>query len=169
MNRFPPGESTMRTVRVLLILAAAALIARPLFAQDQPPEHKARGDRAARGGMGMLGDRLMKELNLTDEQKAKVKEVRAKYGMDSVLTDEQKKARKDAAEAAKTAGKNEREAMRAGFEAVKLTDEQKETLKKNGKTMMDEFKKILTDEQKEKLKSLIKERRGERKGPDASN
>jgi Spy/CpxP family protein refolding chaperone len=157
----------MRTVRVLLILAAAVLIARPLFAQDESKEHKARGGRDGRGGMGMLGERLLKELNLTGEQNAKVKEIRAKYGVESVLTDEQKKARKEAVEAAKTAGKNEREAMRAGFEAVKLTDEQKETLKKNGKAMMDEFKNLLTDEQKEKLKSLIKERRDHR-GADAS-
>jgi Spy/CpxP family protein refolding chaperone len=156
----------MRTVRVLLILAAAALIARPLFAQDQP-DHKARGDREGRGGMGMLGDRLMKELNLTDEQKAKVKEIRAKYGMDSVLTDEQKKARKDAVEAAKKDGKTGRDVFKAAADAVKLTDEQKETIKKNGKTMMDEIKKILTDEQKEKLKSLMQERRG-RRGSDAS-
>jgi Spy/CpxP family protein refolding chaperone len=150
----------MRTVRVLLILAVALLIARPLFAQDQPGP-KPRGDRAGRGGF--LGERLMKELNLTDEQKAKIKDIRAKYGMDSVLTDEQKKARTDAIDAAKKDGKKDRELMRAGFEAVKLTDDQKAKVRENGKTMMDEVKKVLTDEQKTKLESLMKERR-ERRG-----
>jgi len=154
----------MRTVRVLLILAAAVLIARPLFAQDQPKEHKApRGDREARGG-DFLG--FLRDLNLTDEQKTKAKEIAAKYGRDSVLTDEQKKARKEAVEAAKKDGKTGRDLMKAARDAVKLTDEQKAKAKENGKTLMEELKKILTDEQKEKLKSAMQNRRG-RKPADA--
>ncbi len=155
----------MRTVRVLLILAAALLIARPLFAQDQPPEHKARGDRPGRGGdfgMGFLGERVLKDLNLTDEQKTKLKDLRAKYGPDSVLTDEQKKAKTDAVEAAKKDGKKGFELLKAGRDAVKLTDEQKTKLKESLKTLMEESKKILTPEQQEKLKSLMKDRRSRR-------
>jgi Spy/CpxP family protein refolding chaperone len=162
----------MRTVRVLLILAVALLMARPLFAQDQPKEHKDRGPRGGGFGMDFLGERLLKDLNLTDEQKSKIKDLRAKFGRDSVLTDEQKKARTDAVEAAKKDGKNDREAFRAGAEAVRklLTDDQKTKIRDNVKTGMEEFKKILTDEQKEKLEKLIskmREGRG-RRGPDAS-
>jgi Spy/CpxP family protein refolding chaperone len=150
----------MRTVRVLLILAAALLIARPLFAQDQPKEPKARGDRAARGGDFGLG--FLRDLNLTDEQKTKVKDLTAKYGRDSVLTDEQKKARTDALEAAKKDGKTGRDLFKAAADAVKLTDDQKAKAKENRKSFMDELNKILTDEQKEKLKSAMKDRRGRR-------
>ena len=158
----------MRTVRVLLILAAAMLIARPLFAQE---EHKARGER--RGGgpgdiiMRILSEKVASELKLTDEQKTKLKAVREKYGRDSVLTDEQKKARTEAIEAAKKDGKTGFELMRAGFSAVKLTDEQKAKIGENAKTSLEEVKKILNSEQQEKLKSLVKERR-ERKPADAS-
>jgi Spy/CpxP family protein refolding chaperone len=122
--------------------------------------------------MDFLGERLLKALDLNEDQKAKVKDLKAKYGLDSVLTDDQKKARTDAVEAAKKDGKNEFEARRAGGEALRklLTDDQKTKIRDNLKAGMEEFKKILTDEQKEKLEKLIsrmREGRG-RRGPDAS-
>jgi Spy/CpxP family protein refolding chaperone len=159
----------MRTVRVLLILAVALMFARPLFAQDQPQEHKARGDRAARGGGGDMFVRLLGDLNLTDEQKTKVKDLAAKYGQDSVLTDEQKKARDEAVAAAKKDGKTGRDLLKAGRDAVKLTDEQKAKRTENFKTLMDEVKKVLTPEQQEKLKAKMAERRGRKPaGADAA-
>ena len=158
----------MRTVRVLLILAAVVLFVRPMFAQDQPQEHKARGDRAARGGGDFLV-RLLGDLNLSDEQKTKVKDLAAKYGPDAVLTDEQKKARDEAVAAAKKDGKTGRDLMKAGRDAVKLTDEQKAKRAENIKTLMDEVKKILTPEQQEKLKAKLAERRGRKPaGADAA-
>ena len=158
----------MRTARVLLILAVALMFARPLFAQDQPQEHKARGDRQARGGGDMLV-RLLGDLNLTDEQKTKVKDLAAKYGPDSVLTDEQKKARTEAVEAAKKDGKTGRDLMKAARDAVKLTDDQKAKRAENFKTLMEEIKKVLTPEQQEKLKAKMAERRGRKPaGADAS-
>jgi Spy/CpxP family protein refolding chaperone len=154
-------------VRVLLILAAVVLFVRPLFAQDQPQEHKARGDRAARGGDFLV--RLLGDLNLTDEQKTKVKDLAAKYGPDSVLTDEQKKARDEAVEAAKKDGKTGRDLMKAARDAVKLTDDQKAKRAENVKTLMDEVKKVLTPEQQEKLKAKMAERRGRKPaGADAA-
>ena len=80
----------------------------------------------------------MKGLDLTADQKAKVKDPRKEYepkfedlrkAREAVFTADQKKARDEARDKAKEAGKNRWEAQRAGREAMKITDDQKAKLK----------------------------------------
>ena len=82
----------------------------------------------------LMRTEMFKELNLTDEQKSKIEAVQKEYApktkelrekMDSILTEDQKKARKEAIEAAKTADEKRGEAYESIRAAVKLTDEQK--------------------------------------------
>jgi Spy/CpxP family protein refolding chaperone len=105
---------------------------------------------------------MLKGLNLTDDQKAKVKALRKEYGpkfhaaADSILTDEQKTARADAIKAAKAEGKKGPELRKAAMQAVKLTDDQKakmkEAVKPLNKEVKDKLMAILTQEQKDQLK-----------------
>ena len=85
---------------------------------------------------------MLKGLNLSDEQKAKVEELRKEYGpkfkeswqkMDGILTAEQKKARQEAAKAAKAAGKKRDEVWKEAQAAAKITDEQKAKMAECGK------------------------------------
>ena len=165
----------MRAVRVVLMLAVVLAIALPALAQEKK-------ERRKRGGPG--GDPfalLTRDLNLTDEQKAKVDDLRKELGpkfaelqkkREAIYTPEQKKARDEAMKAARDAGKSPREVFMAGREAVKLTDEQsakmKEVQKEMGeleKTRMEKFTAILTPEQKEQFEKRIAEmkKRGEGK------
>ena len=100
--------------------------------KDQQKEHKGRGP-------GMQSDHFpsMKGLDLTADQKSKVKELRKEYkpkfedlrkAREAIFTAEQKKARDEAADKAKEAGKNRWEIGRAGRDAMKITDEQKTKL-----------------------------------------
>ncbi len=166
----------MRAVRVVLILAVALLMALPLMAQEKK---KREGKR---GGAGFdVFAFWTRDLNLTDEQKAKVEDLKKELGpksaelqkkREAVFTDEQKKARDEAMKAARDAGKSPREVFTAGREAVTLTDEQsakmKEIQKEMGeleKTRMEKFTAILTPEQKEQFEKRMAEmkKRGEGK------
>jgi Spy/CpxP family protein refolding chaperone len=148
----------MRIVASVLALAVALTIVGRLSAADDKacpttkPHHHA---------MGTPWD-VLKGLNLTDDQKAKVKELRKEYGpkfkaaADSVLTADQREAREDAVKAAKAEGKKGPEVGKAAMEAVKLTDDQKakmkEVMKPLHKEVHEKLMAILTSEQKEQLK-----------------
>ena len=117
-------------------------------------------------------------MNLSDDQKAKIAEIRKDYGpkfkaleekREGVFTADQKKARDEAAKAAKDAGKNRREVAEAGRTAMKLTDNQKTKLadiRKEAAALAKEVREkgmsILTDDQKQQVKDR-QGRRGRRK------
>ncbi|MEN6559023.1 MAG: hypothetical protein ABFC54_12685 [Thermoguttaceae bacterium] len=114
-------------------------------------------------------DAILRGVTLTDEQKAKINELKAEYGpklleaqqkMNGVLTAEQKKARNEAAKAARAAGKTPQETRKDIEAAVNLTDEQKETRKEFDSLRKEVQKKamaILTPEQQEQLKAARRE------------
>jgi len=144
----------MKIVASMLALAVALTFVGNLSAADKP---------SGKHGHGMAAPwDMLKGLNLTDDQKAKVKELHKEYGpkyhaaADSVLTDEQKTARADAIKAAKADGKKGPEVRKAAMQAVKLTDEQKakmkEAVKPLNKEIKDKLLAILTPEQKDQLK-----------------
>ena len=147
----------MRIIASVLALAVALTIVGKLSAEDKAcpttkPQHHT---------MGMPWD-CLKGLNLTDDQKAKVKDLRKEYGpkfkaaADSILTADQKKAREDAVKAAKAEGKKGPEVGKAAMQAVKLTEDQKakmkEVMKPLHKEVHEKLMAILTSEQKEQLK-----------------
>jgi Spy/CpxP family protein refolding chaperone len=161
----------MRVLRVVLVLLVALVIASPVLAQE-----KKRGKKGERGGARGAFDpmaRLLEGLDLTDEQKAKVAEVRKEFGpklaefqkkSDGILTDEQKKDRAEAMKEAKSAGKSPRESYQAVQEAMKLTDEQKSQMREIGKErggvekeMRSKIMEILTPEQREQVEKKIQE------------
>ena len=160
----------MRAISVVLALAVSLVSYGRLLAADQTcpatkPEHQ---------GHAMMGPwKMLKELNLTDQQKAKLKELRKEYepkfknAADSVLTADQKKARDDAVKAAKDAGKKGEEVFKAARAAVKLTDDQKakmkEALKSVGKELHERIQAILTPEQREQLKAKMATHKAESK------
>ena len=103
----------------------------------------------------------LEKAELTADQIAKVKEIVAKHSEalkaanDKVnLTAEQKQARGEATKKAQAEGKKGKDLQAAVDAAAKLTDEQKEALKKVQElqqAMMKEVNGLLTDDQKAKL------------------
>jgi len=107
---------------------------------------------------------IPKEITLTAEQQTKLDEIKKEQGpklaeltkkLDSVLTDEQKAARKEASAKAKADGKKGKEAAAAIEEALKLTDDQKKQraeiqpeLAKLQLSVKEQIHGLLTDEQK---------------------
>jgi activator of HSP90 ATPase len=161
----------MKRVRILLALTIMLMIAMPAAAAQQQQKKKRRAGQlspTARVMMTMTKLRsAWKELDLTEEQKAKADEVREALGpkmkqafekLQEILTDEQTEAIKEAAEKAKAAGKKDRALFQAIESSIKLTDDQKEKkakvdkqLLKLQRQMMRQLRGILTPEQKETL------------------
>ncbi len=158
----------LKALRAVFALAVSLTLVGLLEAQEgrQP-------GRRPEGGRGFqqfsLLNRLenMRGLELTADQKEKIAELKKEYEpklkelgekMQSILTDEQKKARDEAMRAARQAGKRGAEARDAIAAAMKLTDEQKKQMEETRKAMSDLQKEIrekveglLTDKQKEVL------------------
>ena len=146
----------MKLAKMLLSLTVLVLVAATVSAQDAPK----KGDH--KGFHGGPIDRILaaKDLNLTDDQKSKLQDLKKTAGdpgkqFDSILTDDQKKARDDAVKAAKDAGKKGRDVMQAGMKAVTLTDDQKAQVAKAHKEFADKISAILTPEQNDKVKALL--------------
>lgn len=153
-----------RTVRTLLTLALAIVIASPLLAAEGKKARKAKPkpqDPAA----GIM--KRLEQAELTDEQKVKIKEIATKMAEKAkaiqekaALTPEQKKARQEAQAKAKEEGKTGKAAQEAVMAAMKLTDEQKAAVQEE-MTLRAEMQKevfaLLTAEQK--AKAGIKEGR----------
>ncbi len=114
------------------------------------------------------GPSFFKNLNLTPEQETKLADLRKEFDpkfkaarekMESVLTDEQKKARGEAMKTARDAGKKGKDVWDAAEAAMKLSDEQKTKLSDARKEMGDlykefdkKFRAFLTPEQQDKLR-----------------
>ena len=110
------------------------------------------------------------KLTLTDDQKAKFADLQTEYGpkraeifkkMQAVLTEDQVKARHDAEQAAKEAGKSPQEIRQAMDAATTLTDDQKAKMadiRKEFQPLQQEIREkvvgILTPEQKEQLQAM---------------
>jgi Spy/CpxP family protein refolding chaperone len=163
----------LKAVSTVLVLAVSLVVVDSLAAQQRHRE----GPRPGQGGWDRI-EAMVKNLKLTDEQKTKVAELKKEYEpkfkealakVEAVTTAEQKKARDEAAKAARTAGKRGQEVMVAGRDAMKLTDEQKTKLQDGWKAMQtlgkeahDKVMGLLTPEQKDQLKKAREERRKHR-------
>ncbi len=156
----------MRVVRVALILVVALLMVCPVLAQEKKRERK-----GGRGGFDPV-QMMLRGLTLTDEQKAKIEDVKKEFApkveearkkMD-VLTPDQKKAREEAVKKARDEGKSRGEIRAAAEAAVTLTDEQKAKRAEAGKGMRAVIEEerakimpILTPEQKAEVEKRMAE------------
>lgn len=142
-------------VRTLTLLALAVVIAAPTLAAAPKGKKAAKPHDPAAGLLKRL-----EKAELTADQIAKVKEIAAKYAEQLAaankkvnLSDEQKKAQKEASEKAKADGLKGKDAQAAVEAAMKLTDEQKaarkEVMELQG-AMQKEAMALLSDEQKAK-------------------
>jgi Spy/CpxP family protein refolding chaperone len=165
----------MRLVSTVLAVSVSLMMVGSLSAAE---EHKApQGRRPARPMAAQW--EMLKSLDLTADQKAKLEELKKEYGpkfkevwqkMDSILTEDQKKARAEARKTAEAAGKKGPEVWKAAQAAVNPTDEQKAKLAEArkamaalGKEVHEKVMAVLTTEQKEQLKKSRQAMRG--RGP----
>jgi Spy/CpxP family protein refolding chaperone len=160
----------------VLALGASLLVAVAVFAADQEkPAGRQQGQHRPGGGIM----EMLRGIELTADQKAKVQDLQKEIGpkmkaiqekREAIMTDEQKKCLADAMKAARDSGKG-REAFRAAMDSVKLTDEQKAKMedvrKEQGevqKQIHEKLQSILTPEQQEQLKKKMAEGHKPREG-----
>lgn len=118
----------------------------------------------AMGGKGdhqKRAEHFQKELNLTDEQLAKVSEIRKNTWKDHKENKEKLKAEKDAFRAAMKDPKTTNEELTAKFENLQKIKNDNQRKKFN---MMLQMRSILNPEQREKFRTMKKEHRGDRHG-----
>lgn len=148
--------------QILFALALVALVATTSFAQEEGKKKKKKKDAAQPPAITQLMKRT-EGLGLSEEQQKKVKEIADSYApkfaeqnqkLNSLLTEEQKKARQEAVAKNKADGKKGKEANEAINTAMALTEEQKKTqqevqaqLKELTKKLNDEVAAVLTPEQ----------------------
>lgn len=173
----------MKTVRtVLALVVCVAMVGTLAAAEGRKPGARGPGGPGSGRGFGdptARIDYLVRDLDLTDAQKAKVEEIKKEFGpklkaaqekQDSILTEEQKKARADAFQKARESGggfQNMRETIE---KALNLTDAQKKDMEAARKaaeelngSLMEKIMSVLTPEQKEKVEKARQER-GQRGG-----
>lgn len=158
----------MKTVaRTTLMLLLAAVLVSPAMAAQKKKKKRKKKQRKARVVSIVRLPRAVLQ-TLTTEQKTQIAAINKEYGpkvveltkkQNSVVTAEQRKARRDAFLAARKAGKKGKELRQAADEAAKITDEQKKQMAEIGKqlrSLRQEAQKkavaLLTDEQKSKLR-----------------
>jgi hypothetical protein len=153
-----------RVLNSLILAFLAVLIAAPLAAQEEKKAKK----KAQRGNQEVIAQQLAAQLekaNLTDEQKKKIDEIRAKYSekvlairkeLGAIMTRERRQAEKAAREKAKAEGKKGAELEAAVTAALNLNEEEKKTREEaqaKMKTVQGEIRAevlaVLTDEQKQ--------------------
>jgi periplasmic protein CpxP/Spy len=135
-------------ITMLATVASMTMVGMAVNAQGQPqPETGEMGPPPFAAGEGhgpgkhMRGIENIPGLNLTEEQKTKLKALHEsiKPEMDAILTEEQK----DALKKAREEGKHPREAMKS----VNLTDEQKSKMEEVMKSKRQAISEILTPDQ----------------------
>jgi hypothetical protein len=133
------------------------------FAQNEAQRGKKKGKNDPISNLrtkvkeAELGEELTAKVNkVIDAHAKKVTDAQAK--VDGVLTDDQRRAKRQAAKAAKDAGKSGKAAREEVAAAVKLTDEQQKKMDEAEKElnaarseMNKEISALLTEEQREKL------------------
>lgn len=177
----------IRIARMALVLCIVAAVTGPMAAQEKVKGEKGKGKSKKAGENPLLVQafQLPPEIELNDEQKAKVDELKKKYGQklaeaakkqNSILTEEQKAKRKTAAQEIKQSGKRGKEAQEALDEAMGLSEIQKTQMKESQDEiakLTQEVRKdvyaVLTDEQKTKLPRGYEKGKAKGKGKPAEN
>lgn len=126
---------------------------------------------------------MVRDLDLTEAQKATITDIKKEFGaklkaaqekQDSILTEEQKKARAAAFQKARESGEGFQNIRETIEKALNLTDAQKKDMEaarkaseELNKAVMDKVTSALTPEQKEKLEKA-RQARGQRGGRGAN-
>lgn len=161
----------MKSLRYVLLPALVLALAIPVMAQEKAKHGRKKAGQKAGRQAQILNPALLKALNLTEEQTAKLKAIgeevkdqlqEARKAVMGILTEEQKKARQEAEKAAKEAGKAGKELRAAVDAAVQLTDEQKTKMQEARKKLaavqkeiVEKLMPVLTPEQQETVKSKM--------------
>lgn len=152
-------------VRLAVAFVLAALIAVPVLAQEKEKKGKKNAKGGAPAAIAAV-EKKLEGLDLTADQQAKIKELATEFGtkmaeqqktVNSVMTADVRKAKKDASEKAKAEGKKGKEAKAAVDAAGNLSADDKtklEAAQKELATLAAGFQKavgeVLTAEQKTK-------------------
>lgn len=153
----------MKTLRNVICLSLMVLIAGGAVADEKGK--KGKGKRASKRPTAT--QRFVAKLELTDEQKTQVAAIDKQFGervatvqkqMSELLTDDQKKAQREASKAARESGSKPAEIRKAVEAALNLTAEQKEKRKeimavqrKLNSEIIAALKTVLTEEQQASL------------------
>ena len=159
----------------MFVVLLATAIALPLVAQDkQKKKRKKKGQRGNAAVVQMMN--RLKKLNLSDEQKEKIKKIAADHGpklaavtkkVRETLTRDELRARQEAGKKARSEGKKGRE-LQAAINAVVPKEKQKAyaAAQKEARAAQAAFRNavaaVLTDEQKKEAK-LVARKKGKKK------
>lgn len=164
----------MRTVRTMLALVVCVALVSSVSAAEQ------RQTRAPEGGRGRMTDAaarvdmMLRNLELTDAQKTQIEDIKKEFGpklkaaqekIDSILTDEQKKARAEAMQKARESREGWQTMRETIDKALNLTDAQKKDMEtartasmELNRDLMQKIMAVLTAEQRETLQRARQER-----------
>ncbi|MGA2031987.1 MAG: hypothetical protein ABSG68_07015 [Thermoguttaceae bacterium] len=167
----------MRIVSIVLALAVSLTTVSKLSAADEPAK---KAPRRSADFMVERMDAFVKDLTLTDDQKAKIADLKKEYGpklkdalkkSEDILTAEQKTARAEAFKTAQSSGKGFRENREAFEKALNLSDEQKtrqtearKQIQETMKAFRDKVMDVLTPEQKDQVKAQMQKMKDSGKG-----
>ena len=134
-----------------VIVAISTIVMTPGISQAELPNGKGFSRRSSNAQSRRI--RKFDALNLTEEQKSQIREIRKNYRkkIGDILTSEQRAA----LESAKQQGTRRRQ----GMKNLNLTSEQKQELQELKKSRRQEIRGILTEKQMEKLQELHQKRR----------
>ncbi len=150
----------MKLKKLLSAAIAVSMIAMTAgISQAESPEGENFSGRGGNSQTRKLKNRRKRKfdvLNLTEEQKSKIKEIKQNYRdqIADIFTSEQKAA----LESAKQQGRNRRQVMKN----LNLSSDQKQKIKKLIKSRREKIAAILTPEQKQKLQEFRQQRRTRR-------
>ncbi|NJM22169.1 MAG: P pilus assembly/Cpx signaling pathway, periplasmic inhibitor/zinc-resistance associated protein [Richelia sp. RM2_1_2] len=135
-----------KLLSVLIVTTAAITTTASVLNAQFPPS---QGQFPGKQGFPNKEQGFFKELNLTQDQKDKLKEIQEenKSALDEILTSEQRETLKEAV----TAGKKPPEAM----QSLDLSDEQKQQIQEVMESQKQKIAEILTPEQQEKLRDRM--------------
>jgi Spy/CpxP family protein refolding chaperone len=172
----------MKTVRSVLAMVACLAIVGTLVAAEGEKPGGRRGPGAGGPGRGDATSRIdfmVRGLDLTDAQKAKIEDIKKEFApklkaarekSESILTDEQKKKQAEVFQKARESREGFQNIRETLEKELKLTDAQKKQREEArkvsedlNKAMTDKVTELLTPEQKEKLQKA-REQRGNRGG-----
>ena len=139
---------------ILAAVITVGLSATPMLVQAQ--------DTTTPPARGEFKERMAERLNLTQEQKNQLKQIRenTRSQIESVLTEEQRQKLQAAKQAGGQQAGGRRGKHRDVWASLNLTQEQKDAIKKIRQSAKEQMKNVLTPQQQAQLEQMMQNRRG---------